>query len=131
MNRVNGCLWRTHNLWHTARTVEFDSLKAKRKRKPYPLFLIKYSDYNLFIIKIKMIHYQKCINEYSNWLLIKCLALSNVLHSEECIKTILLIRLMAVCDEHIIYQLLHALLCFELSQDQKKTWRWYWMCDQI
>jgi hypothetical protein len=70
-----------------------------------------------------MIHYQKCINEYSNWLLIKCLALSNVLHSQKCINTIALKRLMAVGDEHIIYQSLHALLSFGLSQDQKKTWR--------
>jgi len=27
MNGVNGCLWRTPNLWHTARTVDFVSLK--------------------------------------------------------------------------------------------------------
>ena len=50
-----------------------------------------------------MIHYQKCINKYSNWLLIKCLALSKVSHSQECNNNILLIGLMAVCEEYIRY----------------------------
>ena len=50
-----------------------------------------------------MIHYQKCINKYSNWLLITCLALSNVSHSLEFNNNIVLIGLMAVCDECIMY----------------------------
>ena len=39
------------------------TLKAKRKRKPYPVCVIKYSEENLFITKIAIIHYHKFINK--------------------------------------------------------------------
>ena len=51
-----------------------------------------------------MKHYQKLINAYCNRLLIKCLALNNILHSQEFNNKIVLKELMAVCDEHIIAQ---------------------------
>ena len=95
--------------------------KQKEKRKPYHVCVIKYSEENLFITKIKIIHYHKFINKQCNWLLIKRLAANNVLHSQEFNNTILLIGLMAVCDEKIVYQSQHVLLRFGLSQVQKKT----------
>ena len=54
-------------------------------------------------------------------MLIKRLVLNNVLHSQKCNNKILLIGLMAVCNEHIIYQSLHALLSFGLSHNKKKN----------
>ena len=54
---------------------------SKKTYKPYPVFVIKYMEEYLFIFKIKIIHYQKFINKYCNWLLIKCLALNKVLPS--------------------------------------------------
>lgn len=47
----------------------------------------------------------------------KCLALNSVLHFQEFKSKIKLIELMAVCSEHIICETLHALLIFELSQN--------------
>ncbi len=85
------------------------------------MFVIKYGEENLVVIKLKMIHYQQFINKYCNWLLIKRLVLNNVLHSQKCNNKILLIGLMDVCNTHIIYQSLHALLSFGLSQNKKKT----------
>ena len=85
------------------------------------MFVIKYGEENLVVIKLKMIHCQKCINTYCNWLLIKCLALNNVLNSQEFNNKIVLIGLMAVCDEHIIYQSLHSLLRFGLSHNNNKN----------
>lgn len=49
-----------------------------------------------------MIYYHTCINKYCNWLLINCLGLNDVVHSREFNNKMLLIGLMAVCDELII-----------------------------
>ena len=97
-----------------------DFLTIKRKNKGELEFVIKYGEENLVVIKLKMIHCQKFINTYCNWLLIKTIALNNVLHSQEFNNKLVAIGLMAVCDEHIIYQLLHALLSFGLSHNKKK-----------
>ena len=85
------------------------------------MFVIKYGEETMVVIKLKMIHCQKFINTYCNWLLMKCLALNKILHSQEINNKIVLIGLMSVCDEHIIYQSLDALLIFGLSHNKKKT----------
>ena len=46
----------------------------------------------------------------------KCLALNSVFQSQKCKNKIVVIGLMAVCDEHILYQSQHALLSFGHSQ---------------
>lgn len=43
----------------------------------------------------------------------KCLVHNNVSYFLECMNKIKLIGLMAVCDEHIIYQSLNALLIWD------------------